>query len=180
MNALEITTGVELERFDLGDVKIAGRFWPVLTGHEFANSEGKLTCLWCGERLSGRQRRYCTGHREVYWALFEWASAKRDALKASGRRCANCGERERDLPGVPWGYDSLRSPLEIHHIVPVLGRREMFSAWHLPWNLIVLCHWCHVELHAAMRPPGRIRPTRSDTALAAGQIAFTLPDRCPT
>ncbi|KKN57900.1 hypothetical protein LCGC14_0557310, partial [marine sediment metagenome] len=42
-------------------------------------------------------------------------------------------------------------------IVPLLGERRQFTAYNLPWNLIVLDHWCHVELHAAMRLPPLVK-----------------------
>jgi 5-methylcytosine-specific restriction endonuclease McrA len=64
--------------------------------------------------------------------------------------------------------------LEVHHIVPLstIGYRPEFSAYHLPWNLVALCHECHLEIHAIMRPPAVTSQTKYDRAISAGQISF--------
>ena len=134
MNALEIESGAELERFDLGYLEIRHQAFSVLTGLE--NTDHK--CWWCGCELKGRAKKWCRGHMKEYFRHFEWASARAWCINRQKDRCANCG-----------GFSSL----EVHHIVPLKGGARYFTAYNLPWNLIGFCHACHQEVHAVMRPP---------------------------
>jgi len=144
MNALELTSGAELERFTCGTVVVGQRSYNMLTGHC-----DEYVCSWCGGDLKGRQRRYCcTEHREEYYRHFDWASASSWAMRRADDRCENCHRRGRDLPVI--GHYMTRN-LQVHHIVPLKGESRQFTAFNLPWNLIVLCQECHVKVHAAMR-----------------------------
>ena len=134
-SALEIQSGAELERFDLGTVKIGHSLYTVLTGYE-----GTGRCFWCGGKLRGKLKRYCYGHMQEYYRHFEWTTARNWCCKRQEGLCANCSVR-RDYS------------LEVHHIVPLKGEARYFSAFNLPWNLIAFCHNCHQEVHAAMRSP---------------------------
>lgn len=145
--ALNIKSGAELERFDLGTVKLNGTTYTVLTGYE---PTGR--CFWCGGELKGKLQRYCYGHMKEYYRHFEWASASRWALNRAGHRCENCGTIEINI-AKSWYAAPYRSNLEVHHIIPLKGERRYFSVFNLPWNLTVLCHDCHMELHAVMSPP---------------------------
>ena len=174
--ALDITTGEELQSFNLGTVLIGGATYQVLTGHEVANAAGEHICFWCGGQLKGKLKRYCRGHMQEYYGHFDWPTAAAWARKRADFHCEHCGAAERDLPGVESGYGSIRTPFEVHHIVPLEGSRRQFTAYNLPWNLIVLDHWCHVELHAAMRPP-KLKlppPPSADLQIAHGQLALAL------
>jgi hypothetical protein len=147
--ALNLKSGAELEQFDLGTVLIGHTRYTVLTGYE-----GTGRCFWCGAELKGSKLKwYCRGHMKEYYRHFKWRSARNWCCERQNGICANCGKRCgcRKQRG---GYS-----LEVHHIVPLQGGwKRYFSAYNLPWNLIGLCHDCHQEVHAAMRPPRQQRP----------------------
>jgi hypothetical protein len=118
--------------------------YTVITGFE-----GTGGCFWCGKELSGR-RRFCgnrSGHWTAYQDYFYWAYAKFECIKRAGNHCESCGAEE----GV-WGYYNM-STLEVHHIIPLDGQDRAMSVFNVPWNLVCLCHTCHMELHAVMRLP---------------------------
>lgn len=173
-SALAIQSGQELERFDLGTIKINGTQYAVLTGYEVQDD----TCWWCGGQIQGKRKtHYCRSRSHgdfescfrQYWSHFSWNSAVLWALRRAGRKYENCGCEEKT---IPWGLD-FRSNLEVHHIVPLKGEGRFFSAFNLPWNLIVLCRDCHLELHAVMRGVSRpIPPNEFELALARGQYVF--------
>jgi len=161
-SALDIENGQELLRFDLGTVRIGRQDYTVLTGYE-----GTGRCFWCGGELKGKLKSYCYGHGKLYYRHFEWGNAKWEALQRSGNRCENCGAAEEYR-----GYYMITS-LEVHHIVPLNGGPRGFSAYNLPWNLVVLCHECHLEIHAAMIPPKEKKSTYKEM-LSKGQIPMEL------
>ena len=139
MNALDITCGAELGKFQ--PQYINGR--PILTGYE--NIKG--ICGWCGKQLTGRQRLWCPGHGEIYHEHFDWNWASSAALDRAQHRCENCGAIEKRSKN--WLIN-----LQVHHIVPLNGGMRWLSAYNLPFNLMVLCHDCHVGpegIHAAMK-----------------------------
>jgi len=152
-SALEIESGAELESFDLGTVLIGNKYYTVLTGYE-----GTGMYFWCGAELTGRLKRYCRGHGKEYYRHFEWNSASQWALERAEYRCQNCGVAQEYIND---GY-IISTNLEVHHIVPLNGRPRFFSVFNLPWNLVALCHECHLEIHAIMRPPKLIKPAQYD------------------
>ena len=155
--ALNLESGAELECFDLGTVLINHISYTVLTGYE-----GTGKCLWCGGELKGKLKRYCYGHMKEYYRHFEWLSARNWCIERQNGTCPNCGRH--------WGYG-----LEVHHIVPLKGERRYFSAYNLPWNLIALCHYCHMEVHAAMRPVPTIKILDSwEIAQRTGQAVMRM------
>lgn len=156
-SALEITTGQELLRFDLGTVTIARTSYTVLTGFEGAERR----CFWCGGPLKGKQKRYCYGHMTEYYRHFEWSTARDWCCARQQGLCANCGTHHGRF-------------LEVHHIVPLRGESRYFSAFNLPWNLTGFCHQCHLEVHAVMRPPKKTPPTGYDERIAQGQLPLSL------
>ncbi len=175
-SALDIKSGAELERFDLGTVQINRTAYQVLTGYEVGNAAGEHICFWCGGELKGKLKRYCRGHMTQYYGHFDWATAAAWARRRADFHCEHCGASDRDLAGAKDGYGGLRTAFEVHHIVPLLGERRQFTAYNLPWNLIVLDHACHVELHAAMRPP-KLKPPppqSADQRVRDGQQAMEL------
>lgn len=135
-SALNIRSGAELLRFDLGSEVINGQSYVVLTGWEGTERR----CFWCGGELKGKLKRYCYGHMAIYYQHFEWGAARNWCCKRQEGFCANCGAH--------WGVS-----LEVHHIVPLMGGVRYFTAYNLPLNLMGLCHICHHEVHDAMRPP---------------------------
>jgi len=167
-SALDIEYAYELERFIPGEVLINKQKYLVLTGYE-----GTGRCFWCGSELNGKTKRYCRGHMQEYYRHFYWPYASNWAIKRADRKCQNCGVK---IKSIPYGYSGHRVNLEVHHIIPLNGDRRDFSAFNLPWNLIVLCHDCHMELHAVMRPPKE--PGKGfdswDDAIKAGQAIMKL------
>lgn len=141
-SALTIASGEELERFDLGDVVINGQRYTVLTGFE-----GSGKCWWCGGQLTGRSRQYCRGHMQPYYNHFMWQNASFQAMKRADKKCENCGASHETLKA---GYSGYMRNLQVHHIVPLKGSARFFSAYNLPWNLVVLCLDCHHEIHRIM------------------------------
>ncbi len=144
-SALDIVTAEELVRFDLGTVLINRRSYTVLTGYEGVVRQ----CFWCGGELAGRLKRYCRGHMKEYYNHFDWGYAKDWCVERYEHKCANCGIAQGDIPLV--GSYEVRSGMEVHHIIPLDGGSRQFTPYNLPWNLIALCHTCHLEVHVAMR-----------------------------
>ena len=161
-SALLIVSGAELERFDLGTVLVGRQSYTVLTGYE-----GTGRCFWCGGELKGKLKRYCYGHMKEYYRYFEWNSARHRCIERQDRRCANCGIHMDDMPNM--GYREMQTSYRVHHIVPLNGSKWDFSAFNLPWNLIGLCHDCHLEIHAAMRPGPHVPKDRIEAARQVGQ-----------
>jgi hypothetical protein len=168
MNALDIRTGEELEHFDMGEIEIYERRYTALTGYE--NTERR--CWWCGGELKGKALHYCRGHMKLYYNNFNWQYAAFEARKRAGDRCENCGASEGTIGDR--GAGTLMTNLRVHHIVPLKGESRFFSAFNLPWNLVVLCHACHLEVHVAMRPPAKTSPTSYEIQIAKGQLPMVL------
>ena len=140
-SALNLTSGAELEKFTLGMIKWQGMDYEILTGWECF----KDTCWWCGEIIiqGKKEAHYCRNRSHddfkscfrQYWNHFRWDSASNWAKERADYKCENCGNGSR---------------LEVHHIIPLKGSARFFTAFNLPWNLIVLCHQCHLDIHAIM------------------------------
>ncbi len=167
-SALEITTAQELERFDLGNVVINRTRYTVLTGYEGTERR----CFWCGGSLAGSKlKRYCYGHMTEYYNHFDWGYAKSWCIERYEYKCASCGMHVDDIPEVGSYYK--RSGLEVHHIIPLEGESRQFTAYNLPWNLIALCHTCHVAVHAIMTVSAYVPPpTAFELAMAKGQLSL--------
>lgn len=95
-------------------------------------------CLWCGEPLPRRRRKYCCDeHAHLYFIHcikpFWWSCAREAALLRAEYKCENCGSIER---------------LEVHHKIS-LERREARhnSSKNELGNLRVLCRNCHEDAH---------------------------------
>jgi len=124
-------------------------YFTVCTGFE-----GTGRCFWCGNEISGR-RRYC-GHKKGCWSEYQrhfaWSYASHRAVKRANYKCENCGKDAVDIPMIGGKYNE-RSGLEVHHIIPLNGQDRSVNVYNIFWNLVCLCHDCHMELHAIMRPP---------------------------
>ena len=101
---------------------------------------GPGRCLYCGKRLTGRQRKYCCqSHGQKYWwatrtyEVIYWNDFKRGIKKRDLNRCQWCGEKQKDLD----------KPLEVHHIIPISHNGDEFDED----NCITLCRKCHREIH---------------------------------
>ena len=143
-------------------------WFTVITGYE-----GTGRCFWCGEDIEGR-RRYCSGRKGCwtrYQEHFRWGYASARCLKHYEYTCANCR-----LELYPAYWNGTRR-LEVHHIIPLNGEERTVSVYNIFWNLICLCHACHIELHAVMRPPKLDKNLTVDwwnEALKVGQSVFSF------
>lgn len=101
-------------------------------------------CDACGKALTGRQKRWCsTACSRVEWPEHDWNAARRAAKKRDGHKCVKCG--------APEAVDerTLRSLLEVNHIVPRVGKGYGWGCWNHQENLETLCHDCHVAVTKA-------------------------------
>ena len=159
--------------------------WDVSTAHDsfgvytiITGFEGTGCCFWCGTNLNGERRRFC-GHRSGCWTRYQehfaWSYASHAALRRVGRKCENCGKEERDIPEIG-GHWNIRTGLEVHHIIPLNGEDRAVSVYNIFWNLICLCHDCHMELHAILRQLKELtaKPDTFEVALALGQSVMRL------
>ena len=129
---------------------IVKSFKLILSGNEI----DPATCRWCGNKLPLTQkglppknRVYCRHEcRDNYMHNFSWEYAPDEALKRSGFRCRKCGVSKK----VPENYINRYSNLEVHHKIPLVGRRD-WSRYNMQCNLIVLCNDCHIKIHSEMR-----------------------------
>lgn len=144
-------------------------WFTVITGYE-----GTGHCFWCGDDIEGR-RRYCAGHKGCwtrYQEHFAWGYAKARCLKRYDYKCANCG---RIGVNLYMGEDITN--LRVHHIIPLNGEERAVSVYNIFWNLICLCHDCHMELHTIMRPPKIDKNLAVDSweeAVKVGQSIFSF------
>lgn len=151
--------------------------WPGSTGrdswgayHIVTGYEGTGACFWCGTDLDGQHRRYC-GHRKGCWTAyanhFYWSYASHWCCRRQDWTCVNCGWTSP----YPSRSDSYTHGIEVHHIIALKGKQRACTPFNVPWNLIGLCHGCHLEIHAAMRPPKATRPGRE---IERGQLVLAL------
>ena len=63
----------------------------------------------------------------------EWKKLRLEVLKRDGYRCCQCGASAEES-----GF-----ALEIHHIIPPKGNKELFYDIK---NCVVLCKWCHARV----------------------------------
>ena len=159
----------ELIHWDTSTGRDSFGSFTVITGYE-----GTGRCFWCGADIEGR-RRYCRGRKGCwtrYQEHFAWSYAKGACLKRFDYRCANCGIKGRNL-----NMGSNMTNLRAHHIIPLNGDSRVVSVYNISWNLICLCHDCHIEVHAIMRPPRFNKDFKPDTweeAVKIGQGVFDL------
>ena len=113
-----------------------GTLYHYCTGYEGQDH----VCWWCGQPFESKRDRHCCcrEHTDEYNRHFEWGAASRWALKRAGHKCQRCGR--------PEGYSnkrSLKSDLEVHHIIPLNGSNRGYNVLNCPCNLVVLCLECH-------------------------------------
>ena len=63
----------------------------------------------------------------------EWRNLRKEVLKRDGFQCQQCGATAEES-----GY-----PLEIHHIIPPKGNKELFYDVN---NCVALCKLCHTRI----------------------------------
>ena len=65
--------------------------------------------------------------------------------------------------------------LRAHHIIPLEGMERAMSPFNIFWNLICLCHKCHLEIHALMRELTKpILKDMFELARERGQLVFNI------
>ncbi len=98
-------------------------------------------CYWCGRKLSGRRRSYCSDkHADYYHFWFNWNRVRMSVYNLADGICQSCQkpdlwfERREDLKEF-----KINDLGEIDHILAIaLGGNN----WDLE-NLQLLCHDCH-------------------------------------
>ena len=99
-------------------------------------------CLWCGESLPKRRRKYCCDEcANLYFIHYIsplwWSCAREAALLRANNKCGDCGSIER---------------LEVHHkILLEPGEARHKSPKNELSNLKVLCRPCHEDAHRKPR-----------------------------
>ena len=63
----------------------------------------------------------------------EWRNLRKQVLERDNNRCCQCG-----ITAAESGY-----PLEIHHIIPPKGNKELFYDIN---NCVALCKFCHARI----------------------------------
>jgi hypothetical protein len=123
-----------------------------------ARARHERICPMCGG-IPYTKRAHWHPECVVLWNLATHAALQIHELKVVADRCWNCGLtarasmlangrlQERDLDRGPYRV----LPLELEHIKPLWSlsaaeRREL--KWWLPFNLQLLCHWCHLAKSA--------------------------------
>ena len=114
-----------------------------------------LKCVQCGNRLNGRQRKYCSRkckntalntNLQSYQAQQKRGRKRKlKLIELKGRQCDKCG------------YSKNFAALEFHHInsVEKLFQLDLRSLSNRKWDAILieadkcllLCSNCHAELH---------------------------------
>ena len=160
----------ELINWDTYQLRDSFGAFTVITGYE-----GTGHCFWCGKEITGR-RRYCGGRSGCwtqYQRHFAWTYASSWALRRAEHHCENCGKSVIEIEPIGGRYNE-RSGLEVHHIIPLNGSRRDISPYNIFWNLICLCHECHMLIHTVMREPKEvlIKPDMFELAIQKGQGVF--------
>lgn len=102
----------------------------------------KGRCELCGEKLSGRQSRWCgkTCSKSVR-DNHRWTNAKALIKKESAWfKCAHCKE--------------FTQTIEVNHIVPCKGKHGQWGCHHHAENLELLCKPCHLTVTNTQRKNG--------------------------
>lgn len=148
------------------------------TFYKFTGFEGEGVCYWCGGELTRKATRWCrtdygtdNAHWRLYHCHFDWNYASSWALKRANYKCLNCGIAGAYIKRDNWS--SRMYNLEVHHIIPLNGQRYQYSLYHVPWNLIALCHDCHLEVAVAMRAPKPFADTWLEAKRVGQGIMFS-------
>lgn len=110
-----------------------------------------LRCRWCNEKLTGRQKRWCSNQCgnaafNNHWFSSARKTLLRNASLSKTRHCVRCRSKQS---------------LEANHIVPCLGAHKVASCAHHVNALELLCHDCHLLVTAAQRASGLLSKKRN-------------------
>ena len=99
--------------------------------------QGFRLCRWCGKRVEGRRKFYCSDKcsNEVYHRYW-WDWIRNDVLKRDNHECQ---WKKLWLPNDDlehkciWKFENIKQKQEVHHIVPisklVIIIRQCWEAW---------------------------------------------------
>ncbi len=127
-------------------------------------------CRQCGVLIPPR-RAYCSDEcSEAFGIEHFWSTAQAEALRRAqpygpaikGERqpwigapvCSRCGKACGAL--VEARPYTIRREAEVHHVVPLNGKRPSFGCMHHQSNLSVYCHRCHVEIGKELRAQRKV------------------------
>lgn len=128
--------------------------WPVPDPKlcSLAAGAAPVGCDWCGNLLTGRQRRWCQPFCRVSWEKNHyWEVAKKAALARDRHRCIRCGRQ--------YG-------LEVNHKVPLAYSisdpklRRAPGCQHHVAGLETLCIPCHQKVTNRQRAAGLLSPRK--------------------
>jgi Fe2+ or Zn2+ uptake regulation protein len=93
-------------------------------------------CDWCGKKLKGKQRRWCSRNCEGHHKANHQFTRGKQALKkaAAWYYCERCGK--------------LTQQVDVDHIKPANGTHRSWSCLHHHDNLRILCKDCHKPITA--------------------------------
>lgn len=102
-------------------------------------SHVKGSCDLCGKALPRnkdgsihKSRRWCSPKcKNFVLRNHLWAWARKEALRLGKRKCKTCGSIKQ---------------LEVHHVVPLVGKGYQASCFHHVSNLELQCKSCHQEI----------------------------------
>ena len=88
---------------------------------------------WCGKKLTGRQRKYCSRqHSKAVTDNHRYTNAKRRIKSVNAYyRCEICQEFFKN------------SDIDVDHIEPCIGQHGTWGCHHHQDNLRLLCKPCH-------------------------------------
>jgi len=118
--------------------KMKGRsYW--LADYKENIIDGVRYCIWCGNDLIGRKRKYCNedcdlSFWQIYKGEFVWSEIRNKIFNRDDFTCQKC--KTKYDPNVLG--DDAWSKLECHHII---ARVE--GGTHKDENLVTLCKECH-------------------------------------
>ncbi len=113
--------------------KLAAGPWP----------KGIRKCHWCGNKLVGRRRKWCSDQcSKIWWNNHIYSAARKCAKRRDHYKCVKCGSKYK---------------LEVNHIKPCLGAHGRRSCKHHIENLETLCHDCHLEVTQQQRLSGQFK-----------------------
>lgn len=129
----------------------------------FALAPGRI-CRMDGVPLTGRRRRWCSDACAETWVHVNqpaWCAwrFRLDTFGDRPARCFGCGRtaREATVANVEIRAGLLEDrlyhvrPLELDHVKPLwslTAGERLELKWWLPFNLQLLCHWCHAAKSA--------------------------------
>jgi 5-methylcytosine-specific restriction endonuclease McrA len=97
---------------------------------EFQPKAGKC---WCGKKLVGRQRKYCSrNHSKEVTDNHRWTNAKRKLKSVNAfYQCQICEEFFKNVD------------IDVDHLIPCKGQHGVWGCHHHQDNLRILCKPCH-------------------------------------